>query len=594
MEIPVKRDSRIRFDLSGEELDRTIVSASRTETFAAVHRQGATLVSVLNRCILPHVKILLWTIGFFALAIALQLRNGAYKNGFGSSGDEPGHYVTSLMVYKYLTTAVGTNPMRFAERFYVHYPAVDFGHWPPCFYILQGIWGCFFGLSRASSLVLMAALTAAVGSMLHRTIGERFGGACGAVFAGLFVVLPIVQVHISMIMAEVPLTMFTFAAVLACIKLIKTPTVGRALWFGVYLAGAILVKGNAWALLALVLFAPFMTDTPMRFVRRYLWIPLLCVGVFCAPITFATMKMTRDGWEQPLPSFAFFLKALPSFAFDHVRMIGAPLFAFALVGVYVTVIRPVLSRRAVDIFWVCNFITILGVLLFHAVVPTSLETRKIFMSIPSLLLFAAAGLNVVLDLVPSRPGIPVVSYPLAAGLLVGGIFLAHSQVTWHRNMGEVAQAVLDSPPLDKTAILVASTSTDEREELSFVAEIASRENADYRHAVIRAGKLFASSSWAGSDYKLLYSDPSQVMAVIRGIPVSAIVLYVGNASANAHGPLIKNLMSENSGEWVNVQSQPDGPGRIEYFRSRVRPAEPVHLPSIDLSRKIGRTISAEF
>jgi hypothetical protein len=555
---------------------------------------GRSLAMTIYSRIFPQIKILLWTLAFFIIALVLQWRNGAYQSGFGSYPDEAGHYVTGLMVYKYLTTAAGANPMAFAERFYAHYPAVGFGHWPPLFYIVQAIWGCIFGLSRTSDLVLMAALTAVVASMLFRAVGAKFGEIYGTVFACLLVFLPIVQLHTSMIMAEVLLTMFTFAVLVACIKLVETPTRGRALWLGVCLAAAILVKGNAWALLALLLCAPFMTDAPWRFVGNYLWIPLLCVGVFCAPITFATMKMTRDGWDQPLPSLGFFLKALPSVIGDHTHILGGPLTALALVGIYSTIIRSALSRRAADPFWSCNFILILGVLLFHTVVPTSLETRKIFMSIPSLLFFAAAGLKAVLDALPTLLPLPELTYPLAAGLALGGIFLMNSQTVRHTNMGEVAQTIIDWRSLDRTALLVASTSRDEREELSFVAEIASRENADYRHAVIRAGKFVASSSWLGRDYKLIYSDPSQLMAAIREVPVSAVVLYVGRVIVNAHGPLIGNLMAANSGEWVKVQSQANGRDRIECFRSRVLPEGPVQLPSIDLSRKLGRTVSAEF
>src|SRR6266568_1036104 len=73
---------------------------------------------------------------FFLLVVTLQYRNGAYEKGFGAYPDEPAHYVTGLMVYKYVTTAFGTDPMAFGERFYAHYPAVAFGHWPPLFYLI--------------------------------------------------------------------------------------------------------------------------------------------------------------------------------------------------------------------------------------------------------------------------------------------------------------------------------------------------------------------------------------------------------------------------------------------------------------------------
>src|ERR1700680_1452483 len=74
---------------------------------------------------------------FLFLAIALQYAAGAYRAGFGAYPDEPAHYVTGLMVRDYILHAVGRPPMRFAENYYLHYPAVAFGHWPPVFYVIQ-------------------------------------------------------------------------------------------------------------------------------------------------------------------------------------------------------------------------------------------------------------------------------------------------------------------------------------------------------------------------------------------------------------------------------------------------------------------------
>lgn len=79
------------------------------------------------------------------------------------------------MVYKYLTTAIGTNPMLFAGRFYAHHPAVAFGHWPPLFYILQACWGLLFALSRTSALILIASLSSLIITILCCAIGPRFG-----------------------------------------------------------------------------------------------------------------------------------------------------------------------------------------------------------------------------------------------------------------------------------------------------------------------------------------------------------------------------------------------------------------------------------
>jgi hypothetical protein len=162
------------------------------------------------------------------IAFGLQCRNGSFGSGFGSHPDEAGHYVTGLMVYKYVMTSLGTGPMAFAERFYAHYPVVAFGHWPPLFYILQATWGLLFGLTRTSALVLVAVLTSLVSTLLYHAVRTSLGRPYAVLCAVLFPLLPIVQLHTSSVMAEVPLTVFAFATALAFASLIARPTIATA------------------------------------------------------------------------------------------------------------------------------------------------------------------------------------------------------------------------------------------------------------------------------------------------------------------------------------------------------------------------------
>ena len=38
--------------------------------------------------------------------------------------------------------------MAFAENYYLHYPEVAMGHWPPGFYLLQAVWTLLFPTQR--------------------------------------------------------------------------------------------------------------------------------------------------------------------------------------------------------------------------------------------------------------------------------------------------------------------------------------------------------------------------------------------------------------------------------------------------------------
>src|SRR5688572_12835379 len=74
---------------------------------------------------------------FLALALALQIVRGSYHDEFNGSPDEPAHFVTGLMVRDYVANGLPGSPMAFARDYYLHYPKVAFGQWPPILYVVQ-------------------------------------------------------------------------------------------------------------------------------------------------------------------------------------------------------------------------------------------------------------------------------------------------------------------------------------------------------------------------------------------------------------------------------------------------------------------------
>jgi hypothetical protein len=112
---------------------------------------------------------------YFLATACLQRTSGAFQSDFSAYPDEPAHYVTGLMVRDYLAGLFPAAPMRYAENYYIHYPQVAFGHWPPVFYIVQAMWTLCFGVSRSSLLLLMAALTSFAALLLYKAARLEFG-----------------------------------------------------------------------------------------------------------------------------------------------------------------------------------------------------------------------------------------------------------------------------------------------------------------------------------------------------------------------------------------------------------------------------------
>src|SRR5262249_5919279 len=72
-----------------------------------------------------------------ALAIlgATMFGKGVFS-GSWEGDDEPSHFLNAYLVWSYVSKALGANPLVYARDFYLHYPKISIGHWPPLYYAL--------------------------------------------------------------------------------------------------------------------------------------------------------------------------------------------------------------------------------------------------------------------------------------------------------------------------------------------------------------------------------------------------------------------------------------------------------------------------
>ncbi|MGI8919323.1 MAG: hypothetical protein ACR2H6_12055, partial [Pyrinomonadaceae bacterium] len=136
----------------------------------------------------------------FALTLLFQWASGAHYAALGAEPDEASHYVTGVMIRDYVACGLPNNPITFAKDFYVHYPRVAFGLWPPLFHMLSGVWMLAFGTDRMSVMFLLAALTAIWAFIFYRIGRPVLGTSGAAVSAFLLVSLPTTQMSTSEVM----------------------------------------------------------------------------------------------------------------------------------------------------------------------------------------------------------------------------------------------------------------------------------------------------------------------------------------------------------------------------------------------------------
>ncbi|MFM7101174.1 MAG: ArnT family glycosyltransferase, partial [Verrucomicrobiota bacterium] len=286
------------------------------------------------------------------VAVAFQWGAGAYRQEFGGHPDEAAHFITALMIHDYLASAAGSHPMRFAERYYEHYPKVALGHWPPVFYVVQAGWMLVWGVSRAAALGLLAVVGVLTARLLAGTVARCCGWVSGLGAALLWLSVPLVQIHTGMVMADLPVTLIMLLAVIALGRFLEAGRARDALAFGVWSGLAILTKGSAMALALVVPSALVLSGRYAVLRRPVLWGSAAVVAVLAGPWTAYFQSVNKEGWADT-PWWQFVRQALPYYPRVLVQQVGVLGIGLAVLltawhGVWMTLVAAGVAQRVAD------------------------------------------------------------------------------------------------------------------------------------------------------------------------------------------------------------------------------------------------------
>ena len=184
----------------------------------------------------------------------LQLASGAFSAEL-STPDEPAHFVTALMIRDYVRAGIRSDPITFATQYYLHYPKVAFGHWPPVFHIIAAAWMWAFSASRVAILSLLALVTSLLAAAVYRRGRDEWCTAAAAATTALFVALPVTQYVTNRVLADGLVGAFAFWAMVQWARFLDGRRTKDSVAFGSLGALAMLTKGNGLAVLAV----PFLS-----------------------------------------------------------------------------------------------------------------------------------------------------------------------------------------------------------------------------------------------------------------------------------------------------------------------------------------------
>ncbi len=134
--------------------------------------------------------------------VSLQWLTGAFTAEFSGYPDEASHYMSGLLVHDYVAAGLPAGPMKFAQNFYLHYPYLAIGHWPPFFYAIEGAWMLLFSPARVSVMQLMALITTLLALATYRLAHAEFGTVSAWMISLLVICNPLLIQYTSMVMLE--------------------------------------------------------------------------------------------------------------------------------------------------------------------------------------------------------------------------------------------------------------------------------------------------------------------------------------------------------------------------------------------------------
>lgn len=524
--------------------------------------------------------------GLFALTVALLWLGGAFTGAFGGESDEPSHYVTGLMIRDYLAAGLPGDPVAFAKKFYLQYPNVAFGLWPPVYHIFSGVWMLVFGTGRISIMLMLASVTAAW-ALLFYTITRKVAGRTTAVVSAvLLVTLPATQAATASVMLDVGLAIAMLGAMAAYARYLQSERMKDACLFGVWAAGALLIKYNALALALVPPISILLTGRHHLWRTRSFWTPAAVVLVAAGP-WYIVMRHFVQYAAEPGEAWPPVGRMLADNLMSIALLAGPVVFALAAVG---AVLACLSMRGRVEqntplslVLYVVSTATVLAIWLFHGVVYPIHSTRYLLSAAPAVLLLASVPLR---HFMHDRHNLS------RAMLALGGVAYAAFTFTVPQKKTsswvEVADAVLAHGVPRGGAVLV---SADGAGEGMLVAEIAMRDSRP-NYFILRANKMLASQTLMGADYKQRYQTPVELMRALDAVPVSmAVVQPCSPKQCAGHEKLVAETARQLPERWrlLSVTTTKDG-SPIQLYRIAGNEGKPARAFSLDMSHTIGGTL----
>ena len=481
-----------------------------------------------DRLLLPTVVAIGVTL------FAIQVSSHAFESEFAGYPDESAHFVSGLMIYDYLAS-FPRDPIGWAGQYYLHYPRVAIGHWPPGYHLLEAAWFLILGPSRFTAMLLQWAIGLVALSMLYRLVRLFLPFTVVIAILALVIATPVFQESLEQTMADLCCLLWSVMVMYASVRLVQRQD-GIALTMVVLaLIAAAMTKGTAAFLVPVPAIALLASRQPIRIPIR--WLIIAGCGVLAAAGWYFAMGgvFAWGGMSTDVPWPGLLIGHLAGWGFLVVAVLGLArnslaLVSAAMIGSMLTVSLAVRAAR---------------------------EERHWIIVLPAILVLA--GLAFVRFRSPWIKGLL-----LALGLVL-------YPYSWLRQPQSGFGALL-ARIKRPSRMLISSSGLGEGPWIA-VTSLAEKRPSSF---VVRATKVLSESGWNGEGYHLLTPTTDAVLRRLDELALDTVIVDTPPVPPPLPHHLLLEDTMKNSPAWKRCGS---GQFLIAYCRviESKFPRQPLHL-----------------
>ncbi len=299
---------------------------------AGVEEQGSPVVFQRQPSVrsgrLSRWVLLLGAIALVCIMAGRDIRTGEFDYNI----DEAQHAVTGLFVADALHDLPLRHPVQYAYTYYAQYPAVAILHWPPLFYLCEGLSFLLFGPSVVSArltVIFFSVLLLYQWFLLVEELQDSYTAAISTAVLGL---LPMVLLFEKTVMLEIPSLALGVAAIRNWIRYMDQGNKSSLYAFGLWLSAALLCKQTSVYLLVFCGLTLVVTRKWERIFCRDAAIVAGIVALLAGPFLVLMLALQGNAVANDLGShsmkglerFTFYARALPA-SFSRTLLVLAVL-----------------------------------------------------------------------------------------------------------------------------------------------------------------------------------------------------------------------------------------------------------------------------